>query len=158
MTSVGGVERCYRREQSQTQCCWRLSLLLAAAKIAAAPSLKITSQGRAALASGSGSPHAPPSLRGATSSRAGWHLVWEDEFAGNSIDNASWNVWTGAPGSEGLEPGGNVSRLNDAWPSESSVSVKGGALTIRSNRQRAAHGYNYTSGGTFTLGKRSWGT
>ncbi len=70
-----------------------------------------------------------PLARAAPPSGAGWHLAWNDEFSGSTLDTSKWRHWL-------------LGARRDAVNSPNAVSVADGALTIST----------YTSGGTHYTG------
>ncbi len=72
---------------------------------------------------------AGPFSHAAPPSGAGWHLAWNDEFNGTTMDTAKWRHWL-------------LGARRDAVNSPSAVAVAGGALTIST----------YTSGGIHYTG------
>ena len=85
---------------------------------------------------------APPSF---CDPGAGWAPSWADEFDGDTLDPASWNVRNDS----------ETGSCREAWCSPANVAVGGGALRITTRRE-AAYGFNYTTGAVTTLGKREW--
>ena len=75
--------------------------------------------------------------------KAGWHLTFDDEFSGSSLDTRKWTA------SEGTFEN-RANPLQYFLPSE--VSVGRGHLSLTSE-QRSSHGYGYTSGEIRTLDK-----
>jgi beta-glucanase (GH16 family) len=83
--------------------------------------------------------------------RAGWTLVWADEFTqadGSSPDPAKWVFDTGATGWGNRELQYYTSRLDN-------VRVEKGLLVLEAKRE-SYQGSEYTSGRLKTLGKASW--
>ena len=79
----------------------------------------------------------------------GWELVWADEFSGNALDAAKWNIQTGDGTAEGIPGWGN----NELQSYQSAnVAVSGGHLVITA-REESADGRGYTSGRINTSGK-----
>ena len=79
----------------------------------------------------------------------GWELVWSDEFDGNSLDAARWNIQTGDGSAEGI-PGWGNNELQSYQPGN--IEVSGGNLVIAARRQDAGDGREYTSGRINTAG------
>jgi beta-glucanase (GH16 family) len=83
--------------------------------------------------------------------RAGWSLVWADEFTqadGTSPDPSKWAFDTGATGWGNRELQYYTSRTDN-------VRVEQGQLVIEAKRESHL-GSEYTSGRLKTLGKRAW--
>jgi len=83
---------------------------------------------RAVLAMSCGLPLAPHA-QAAPPSGAGWHLAWNDEFEGSTLDTSKWRHWL-------------LGKRRDAINSPSAVSLANGNLTIST----------YTSGGVHHTG------
>jgi beta-glucanase (GH16 family) len=86
-----------------------------------------------------------------TVSRAGWQLVWSDEFTqadGSAPDPAKWGFETGGGGWGNSELENYTSRTNN-------VRIEGGQLVIEAQAENHG-GNNYTSGRLLTKGKWSW--
>jgi beta-glucanase (GH16 family) len=70
-----------------------------------------------------------------------WELVWSDEFDGDSLDLANWDIQEGDGTAEGI-PGWGNNELQ--YYTADNVSVADGMLTIQA-RSESVGGYNYTS-------------
>ncbi len=70
-----------------------------------------------------------------------WTLVWSDEFDGDSLDLANWDIQEGDGTAEGI-PGWGNNELQ--YYTADNVSVADGMLTIQA-RSESVGGYNYTS-------------
>ena len=71
-----------------------------------------------------------------------WELVWSDEFDGDSLNAANWDIQVGDGTAEGI-PGWGNNELQ--WYQADNLSVADGNLTI-SARAENVEGYGYTSG------------
>jgi beta-glucanase (GH16 family) len=78
-----------------------------------------------------------------------WELVWSDEFDGDSLNAANWDVQVGDGTAEGI-PGWGNNELQ--WYQADNLSVADGNLTI-SARAENVEGYGYTSGRIRTFEK-----
>ena len=76
--------------------------------------------------------------------RAGWHLIWSDEFDGAAVDPAKWRV----------EDAALVKNNELQYYSPEDVYVSDGALVIRSQK-RELGGRQFTSGLIESRGKRA---
>ena len=76
---------------------------------------------------------------------AGWTTTWADEFDGASLDNTSWT----------MDLGGGDSRVRDSMGTAANVYLENGTLVLRSQVENVG-GYNHSSGGVQTRGKKSW--
>ncbi|GAB5410438.1 MAG: hypothetical protein BalsKO_28030 [Balneolaceae bacterium] len=81
---------------------------------------------------------------------AGWKLIWEDNFEGDTLNLDNWNRQV-------VEAG----RFNDEWQrytdSEENSYVENGNLVIKAIHEGDTHGMNrYTSARLNTAGKQSW--
>ncbi|MDE2398236.1 MAG: glycoside hydrolase family 16 protein [Burkholderiales bacterium] len=94
-------------------------------------------------------PAAPgPAPAPAPAARAGWDLVWHDEFDGDSIDRSKWDFDIGNgfydyPSQSWIGGWGN-SELQYYTADPGNVFVKDGLLTIRAVKE-SLHGCGYTS-------------
>jgi beta-glucanase (GH16 family) len=77
-----------------------------------------------------------------------WNLVWEDEFAGNSLDASKWSYQTGGDG------WGN-NELQNYTDRTDNVSVVGGTLQIIA-KEEAFGGNDYTSGRIRSINNGDW--
>ena len=89
-------------------------------------------------------------VAGVVQYKRSWHLAWQDNFSGNRVHAAHWNVrndiWAK-----------NERSIDTARPTN--VRVGGGALTISAQREtRTVDGTtrDYTSGYLDTIGRASW--
>jgi len=76
------------------------------------------------------------------STNSGWQLVWSDEFDGDSLNAANWNIQTGDGTEYGIPGWGNNEQ---EWYQGDNISVSDGNLVITA-REEASNGYPYTSG------------
>ena len=91
----------------------------------------------------------PPDQPQSAPPPAGWELLWADEFDGDTLDPAKWNIQTGDGTAEGI-PGWGNNELQTYRPGN--VAVAGGNLVITA-RAESADGRSYTSGRINTRGK-----
>ena len=77
-----------------------------------------------------------------------WTLVWQDEFEGDTIDPAKWNLVFSGGGFGNYEAQYYTDRDENAF-------IRDGRLVIRAKRE-AFRGYEYTSAKLTTEGKASW--
>jgi len=90
---------------------------------------------------------ASPALakEGALAKKAGWHMIWHDEFEGDSIDLSKWRV----------EDAALVKNNELQYYTPEEVYVHDGVLTLRSSKQEMGS-REYTSGLVETKGKFSF--
>ena len=105
-----------------------------------APSALLLALGLTAIAAADVSP-AEPSF----CDDAGWTTTWADEFDGAVLDNTSWT----------MDLGGGDSRVRDSMGTAANVYLENGTLVLRSQVENVG-GYNHSSGGVQTRGKKSW--
>ena len=79
----------------------------------------------------------------------GWELVWSDEFDGDSLDQAKWNIQTGNGIAEGI-PGWGNNELQ--YYQADNIAVAGGELIITA-RQEQVDNQQYTSARINTANK-----
>lgn len=83
------------------------------------------------------------SVFGALNEKNTWHLVWNDEFNGTSIDRTKWDYQTGTGAEYGVGGWGN-SEEEYYTDSPENSSVGNGTLTITAKKDNS-RGTNYTS-------------
>ncbi|MEZ5071602.1 MAG: family 16 glycosylhydrolase [Bacteroidales bacterium] len=81
-----------------------------------------------------------------------WHLVWADEFEGESLDPEKWSYQTGTGSEYGLTDWGNN---EGQYYREQNVSVADGFLTITARKEDFG-GKDYTSGRIRSAEKGDW--
>ena len=80
---------------------------------------------------------------------AGWSMVFADDFSGTALNTTSWTV----------DLGGGDSRVRSSQGAADNVYLAGGALVLRSKREKAdgeGKHWNYTSGAVQSEGKIAW--
>jgi beta-glucanase (GH16 family) len=96
---------------------------------------------------------APPT--GLTAPPQAWHLVWQDEFDGNTLDPAKWSNRLPFKGDDGTDRHHNPQYLSAV--TDADVSVHDGMLTLTSRKVDVPGGrgrtYHYTEGFIHTDGK-----
>lgn len=85
------------------------------------------------------------------SAATGWSLVWSDEFDGDQLDTAHWNVEIGDGCPELCGFGNNELQ----WYGESNVEVRDGHLVLTARRERIDD-HHFTSGKITTEGKQAF--
>ena len=95
----------------------------------------------------SGEEHDGPA---STPASEGWVLVWSDEFDGEALDGAKWNVQTGDGTAEGI-PGWGNNELQSYQAAN--IAVADGVLVVTAREEDAGDGHAYTSGRINTAGK-----
>lgn len=91
---------------------------------------------------GSSSANAAETTSDETTSAAAWALVWSDEFDGDSLSDANWNIETGDGSQYGIIGWGNNEQ---EWYKADNISVADGNLVITALEEET-EGYPYTSG------------
>jgi beta-glucanase (GH16 family) len=80
----------------------------------------------------------------------GWHLVWNDEFSGSSVNTSKWGV---------RDKTWSTNELSILTSRPKNVSVDNGVLSLTAQRERYtaySETRNYTSGYLDTIGTASW--
>jgi beta-glucanase (GH16 family) len=72
-----------------------------------------------------------------------WTMVWSDEFDGDSLNTANWDIQEGDGSEFGLERWGNNEQQ---WYSANNLTVADGNLTINARSEELVAGFPYTSG------------
>lgn len=90
-------------------------------------------------------------LAPASAARAGWSLVWSDEFEGDALDGSNWNIEVGDGCPELCGFGNNELQ----WYGASNVQVRDGHLVLTARRERIGD-HHFTSGKITTEGKQSF--
>ncbi|MFT7287854.1 MAG: beta-glucanase (GH16 family) [Halieaceae bacterium] len=129
-------------------------------QLAAASLLAVTVAGCSGGSSGGSGPelapvpevNAPPPLGTppVVEPQAEWELVWSDEFDGDSLDLANWDVQEGDGGDVGLVRWGNNEQQ---WYTADNIGIADGQLTITAKNEELFPGFPYTSARIRTAGK-----
>ena len=85
----------------------------------------------------------------------GWALVWSDEFDGDGLDPAKWDIQLGDGCDLGICGWGNGEFQNYTAAPEN-LAVADGRLTITARQRVAGTDTTYTSARVRTLGKGDW--
>ena len=79
-----------------------------------------------------------------------WELVWSDEFDGDGLDAAAWDIQLGDGSDVGLERWGNNEQQ---WYSADNLAVADGNLTIAARHDQPSDAFCCTSARIRTIGK-----
>jgi len=87
---------------------------------------------------------------------AGYHLTWQDEFDGETLDETKWEAQLGNGNAYGISGWGNGEK--ECYQKENAL-VSGGKLNLLAKRETASEGdarFDYTSARIRTAGKAFW--
>jgi beta-glucanase (GH16 family) len=87
---------------------------------------------------------------------AGYHLTWQDEFDGETLDESKWEAQLGNGNAYGISGWGNGEK--ECYQKENAL-VSGGKLNLLAKREAASEGdarFDYTSARIRTAGKAFW--